>query len=244
MQRECREVEAEEAEIQRQINMQALSRWAEVGHEQQSTHADPSKSYDLVDNVQRLSKCFNEVTVLVEHGGRYARHVHEFEEWVTTSEIVAQTRLLYGRQQQQPEEQRQQHENSDVLFIDPLSEEWHQRQISLDQKIRLLDRERALLPTLPPPTTSLSSSNCDTEQRPREKSALESMLTQLTALVVGMKEELAAMSAIEEQVLDEEKRWVERTVSDLFFDDRNDDSGGEGVDKELNFAPLWHHQSF
>ncbi|KAG9950033.1 hypothetical protein KCU85_g3803, partial [Aureobasidium melanogenum] len=92
------------------------------------------------------------------------------------------------------------------IFSGPLAQDWHHTHASITQRLRLVEREVEMLPSGP------SQTNQDAE------SSLSIMLKCLKNLVTGMKEELEAMSRLEQQVVSTEKQRVSSAVAGLCMD--------------------------
>lgn len=200
----------EERQIQQNANIAALAAWSLP-----SANARPDSSQDLVENIQRLSRCLSDVTSWTEAGGRYDKLVHEFEAWVDEAEIICSTREETGPSVSDDNE----------LFISPLSASWHQSHASMEQRLRILEREVAVLPPAP--------------ERDGAEAAvvptLEIMLGQLAESLRGMKEELSIMISIEKEMLGRERKWVDESVHRILSS--VEDTTGNG---EMEDVPLWH----
>jgi len=201
----------EERRMQQTANIAALAAWSLP-----SANAQPETLQDFVENIQRLSRCLSDVSTWTEAGGRYDKLVHEFETWIDESEAILAAR----------EESEGSTSGDRELFISPLSASWHQYHASMEQRLRILEREVAALPPAP------DRENAEGEVVP----TLEVMLGQLADSVRGMKEELSIMVVIEKDVLGREKEWVDSTVDRILsstHETQGDERGEENV-------PLWH----
>ncbi|GAB7343970.1 hypothetical protein MBLNU457_1909t2 [Dothideomycetes sp. NU457] len=198
----------EERWVQRTANIAALAAWSLP-----SAHAKPGTSEDLTENVQRLSRCLSDVTAWTEPDGRYEKLVTEFESWVDAAETI-----LGGREMST---------SSGDLFISPLPSSWHQSHASMEQRVRILEREVTVLPPAP-------------ERESSEGGVVPTlivMLDQLKATVEGMNEELGIMISIEKEMLSMEKEWVDKTVERIL---RGGDQESERTVNMDEDVPLWH----
>ena len=144
--------------------------------------------------------------------------MHDFETWIDESETILAAREESGASTSTS--------GAGELFVSPLSAFWHQSHASMEQRLRILEREVAVLPPAP------ERENAEGAVVP----TLEVMLGQLADSVTGMKEEMSVMAVIEKNVLGREREWVDRTV-DRILGSTHETQGDERAEENV---PLWH----
>lgn len=168
------------------LNLNALAAWIRVGDDNIK-----GTSQDLANSVQSLSSCVHGLSGLSGPEGRYSRLVQEFTAWIEEADPT-----LDAGDSEPGINAR--------LFINPLSQEWHESHTSLSQRVRLLEREVELLPPLP--------GNTDiTGPEP----AISIILRILGSSVLAMRQELQVMLDLERSVLVGETRRVEQAIRRL-----------------------------
>jgi len=97
----------------------------------------------------------------------------------------------------------------------------------MEQRVRILEREVAVLPPAP-------------ERESSEGGAVPTlavMLDQLTTTVKGMNEELGIMIIIEKEMLKLEKKWIDKAVERILRSGDLESGRSLNMDEDV---PLWH----
>lgn len=178
-----------ERSYQEVINVGALVEWAGF-----SNGDDIGRVQHFAEIVRCLSSCINELTGLSGPEGRYSRLVQEFTAWIMSTNAGV-------------EEEHGRSGNYAQVFVEALSEDWHDSHISISQRLRLLERDIESLPPSPAgPENKVSDS------------ALVKIIVMLRSSTLCMRQELDTMLVLEKRVLSNESERVEEAISRIHLE--------------------------
>jgi hypothetical protein len=139
----------------------------------------------LAENIQVFAGVVNEVMQLVESGGRVEEVVGVFGEWLGLVEGIWDLR----------EENRGSNSvGSEFDFIDGLGETWEAEAAGLVRRLGSLGR---LIEGL---------------DMPRKESSLWDLMSLIKLLISGAVDELKVVIAVQKEVVEKEKRWVDERI--------------------------------
>lgn len=150
----------------------------------------------LIENLQILSMVHSDLTGLIEQGSRHADVVNIFELWVAEAE-----------------------DRRTGDFLEPLPSDWKSAYSSLSLKLRAIQRNLRVLPSLHPHSTPEN-----------EQVGLHIVLKSCKSLVEDMLRELDMMLKLEKMVLDRERLDIEKQVQDLSL---------QGLGANAAWSPVW-----
>ncbi|UKZ54893.1 hypothetical protein TrVGV298_008707 [Trichoderma virens] len=177
---ESREVAEQESAALEKRNVLALRRWGSGGR--------------LDEKIQSLESIITNVWSLSDPGGRYARVVRHFENWIDGVSEMEDARRRGVVQVQ----------GDDRVFIEDLDARWKEEREDL---IKHLDEWRQQLSDI----DDLCRDEFYTEPPEEdEKSSLEKMLDGSRSLIDDMLAELRIMEEVEHEALVREDQWIER----------------------------------
>lgn len=163
---------------------QAMLKSDKVDREQKSIQSllawsAETPSLGLIQCIQTLSGPLHELPSLVEPTGRYHRLVSDFESWMVEVEYIWSARRRSTRG------------NDDDKIIEGLGQSWKNESAALTRKVVSFARDLDCL-RQPSPGTSIAS-----------------IVGFCTTLLMGVSGELRIMQTIEDDVVLQEKAWVE-----------------------------------
>jgi len=144
--------------------------------------------------VQTLARVVQDVSLLVEEGGRVENVLREFRRWASQVEAIWATRNEVGTARDGDVIDR---EVIDGEVIDGLGETWRTEVTNLSMRLGGLGRALTSLP------------------KPDEGSTVEIMLKGFGELVRGLEKELKVVRELEHSVGEREKRWVDDKLTDV-----------------------------
>jgi hypothetical protein len=168
----CASVQQKEMEARKRSNVNALKEWA------------AGDALLMAENVQVLAGVVTEVMQLVEPEGRVSGVLDIFEEWITYTDTVWESRHQHKGQ-------------ADVEFVESLGGAWKDEVKALMRRLAALNRV------------------LDGLERPRDGSSLGAVWDGVGELVRMVGEELKAVSMLEIEIVETEKRYVDLKVAVL-----------------------------
>ncbi|KAJ5807896.1 hypothetical protein N7474_009165 [Penicillium riverlandense] len=179
-----RSVLADEKTCQYQLNMHALNDWLQKCH-------DHTGSSGFPEQIQTLSQVLQDVSDLGGVGGRYARAVQLFEEWLERADEIRNYRKS-ARAMETAE------------FIDPLDRAWKEELHGLQSKLELCARQLQSLDIL---------GFGDTQHV--QHSALIRVVQNLVDYIQLMTEEIGAMRILEGELVRSEREFACQRATQL-----------------------------
>jgi hypothetical protein len=152
-----------------QQNIQALREWN-----------SGNSSFALVEHIQILSGPLHELPSLVDSGGRFKRHMAEFESWTSNVVEVWSTR-----------EDDVDGQCGGLGHVEGLGDSWKAENATLTRKLTTFSRD------------------LDRLTQPASGSSIASIVATCKVLLDGILDELLIMQTVETSVVAREQAWVE-----------------------------------
>jgi len=167
------------------------------------------QSAEFAERIQVLSRTLQEVSSLLEGGSKYERVIGIFEAWFASAQMVRSSRCSPGQEGE-----------AELEFVESIGDGWKADVAYWERKLMASARELQQL------------------GEPREGSCIARVVALLRGAVDGMVEELAAVKAIERDVVRAEARWVEEEVAKIAGDVGDD---AAALDSLTRYG-LWHEE--
>lgn len=166
-------------------------------------------SAEFAERIQILSRTLQEISGLLEGGSKYERVIGVFEAWFAGAQRVRNSRCGPSRE-----------EEAEMEFVEDIGEGWKADVAYWERKLMASARELQQL------------------GEAREGSSIARVVALLRGTVDGMVEELAAVKAIERDVVVAEARWVEEEVAKIAWDVGDDAAALDSLTRH----GIWHEK--
>jgi len=168
-----------------------------------------ASSAEFAERIQILSRTLQEISSLLEGGSKYERVIGVFEAWFACAQRTRSSRCGPGREGE-----------AELEFVEDIGDGWKAHVAYWERKLMASARELQQL------------------GEAREGSRIARVVALLRGTVDGMVEELAAVKAIERDVVMAEARWVEEEVAKMAWD-VGDDAAALDL---LTRHGIWHEK--
>lgn len=175
-----------EREAVKARNIAALRAWGAPPPSSENEEAQGIEAGVFAELMQTLARVVQDVSLLVEEGGRVENVLREFRRWASHVEVIWGVRGLSEVGTARDED-----------VIEGLGETWRTEVANLTRRLGGLGRTLESLP------------------QPDEGSAIEVVLKGFGELVRGLEKELKVVREVEQSVGERERKWVDEKLADM-----------------------------
>ena len=175
-----------EREAVKSRNLAALRAWGAPFPSSENEEGEGVEAGIFAELVQTLARVVQDVSLLVEEGGRVENVLREFRRWASQVEVIWGVRGL-----------KEIGTARDGDVIEGLGETWRTEVANLTRRLGGLRRSLESLP------------------KPDEGSTIDVVLKGFGELIRGLEQELKIVMEVEHSVGEREKTWVDEKLADM-----------------------------